>query len=118
MAYKAKDGKMFENREMGAHYDRTRPKAKESDEGGGEHEQDMDGVVAEHGPAEHVEIHSHHADGHVHKATHHDAHSAHEHVSKAFDEGEESEGAHEADEGDEAEPMSTGGGIPSIPGMR
>lgn len=116
--YTAHDGKNFGNHEMGKHYDATRPKKKaESDEGGGEHEQDMDGVVAEHGPAEHVEIHSHHADGHVHHATHHDAHSAHEHVSKAFDEGEESEGEHEAEE-PEAEPVGDDGGMPSIPGMR
>ena len=76
---------------------------------GGEHEdgeQNIEDVVSEHGPAEHVEIHSHHKDGHVHKAKHHDSASAREHVSKAF--GEEPE--HEA----EPMPGESGDQIPTM----
>lgn len=118
MAFKTKDGKMFGNNAMGQRYDESRkPKAKESD--GGEHEQEdgasIEDHVAEHGPADHVEIHSHHG-GKVHKSTHHDAQSAHEHVSKAFGE-EPEENEHQEPDGDEAESMA-GEGMPAIPGMR
>lgn len=98
--YKAKDGKSFGNHEMGKHYDKTRPAAphhaKEPKDSGGEGEQDMNEVVAEHGPAQHMEMISHHQDGHKHKAVHHDAESAHQHVSTAFQEepqGEQGGGA-------------------------
>ena len=108
MAFQAKDGKNFGNMEMRNHYDRTRPEQKQ-EESGGEHEdgeQNIEDVVSEHGPAEHVEIHSHHKDGHVHKAKHHDSASAREHVSKAF--GEEPE--HEA----EPMPGESGDQIPTM----
>jgi len=94
--YTSKDGKNFGNHEMGKHYDATRPEPKEEEADKGEHEegeQDIQDVVSEHGPAEHVEISSHHKDGHVHKSKHHDGHSARSHVSQAF--GEEPE--HEAE---------------------
>jgi hypothetical protein len=111
--YKAKDGKAFGNHEMGKRYDESRPKAGPAErEMGGEeeHEQPIEEAVEEHGPAEHVEVHVHHKDGHVHKSKHHDAESAREHVSKAF-----------GDEGEHAG-MEHGGGeeaaMPSaIPGM-
>lgn len=115
MAYVAKDGKKFGNIEHGRHYDATRPgteKTKVAEQDKGAEEPDMKDVVAEHGPAEHMEMHSHHADGHVHKATHHDSHSAHEHVDKAFDEGEESEGMHEHEDGEEAKAPAMG--LPGI----
>jgi len=111
MAYMAQDGKAFGNREMGKHYDSTRPKAKPPSSEGQEREEaepDMDQVVSEHGPAEHMEIHSHHGDGHVHKSKHHDSHSAHQHVAKAF--GEEPQ-EQESPMGEQSEPMA-------IPGMR
>src|SRR5271154_3738558 len=88
--------KRYENKEMQRHYDKTHKEGggkKMSGMGGGEHhepdgdeggEKDMHDVVAEHGPASHVEIHSHHEDGHVHKAKHHDAMSAHEHIDAAM----------------------------------
>ena len=115
--YTARDGKNFGNHEMGKRYDSSRPKKsddgeKEEKDGKGGEPEDMSDVVAEHGPAEHVVIHSHHSDGHVHKSEkHHDAESAHAHVSKAFDE----EMPMSEPDGDE------GGGemaVPSIPGMR
>jgi hypothetical protein len=112
--FTAKDGKNFGNSEMGRHYDATRPAMKAADGEKDGKEKDMDDVVSEHGPAEHVEIHSHHEDGHVHKATHHTAPEAKEHIDKAFDEeGDEEEsmpGKHGDPDGDE------GGGM-GIPGM-
>lgn len=110
--YQAKDGKNFGNHEMGRHYDATRP-AKEDGEGkDGDSEHSIEEHVEEHGPADHVEIHSHHG-GQVHKSTHHDAESAHEHISKAFGEAEAgSSKEHGEPDGDEAE-MSEG-----IPGFR
>lgn len=109
------EGRKFGNREMQKHYDSTRPAAKSDDGNKGSGHEEPDGdeqpiedSVAEHGPAEHVEMHTHHSDGHVHKSKHHDAESAHEHVGKAF--GEESEPM--ADEGD------SGGMSNAIPTMR
>jgi len=112
--YTANDGKAFGNHEQGKHYDSSRsepkgPKVKPEPEG--EHqEENMQDVVSEHGPAEHVEIHSHHEDGHVHKSKHHDAHSARNHVSMAF--GEQPE-EHAEPDGDEHAAMQA----PSIPTM-
>ena len=107
-------GQMFENREMQKRHEESRkPKAEEHEpeaENEGGSEEDMRDVVEEHGPAEHVVIHSHHSDGHVHKSgKHHDSHSAHQHVSHAF--GEEPEAEHEP----EAEPMPEQ--APQIPTM-
>lgn len=83
---------MFGNREMEKHYKSTRgnPADKMSAEpeskGEPEQEQPIEDSVDEHGPAEHIEMHTHHKDGHVHKSKHHDHQSAHDHVSKAFGE--------------------------------
>lgn len=90
--YKAKDGKAFGNTEQGRHYDRTRKAVTEKDEPAerAEHaepdgdEQPIEQSVEEHGPVEHIEMHSHHKDGHVHKSKHHDGASAHEHIEKAM----------------------------------
>lgn len=95
----------FENREMQQHFDKSRGesagagkmKAEDSGEREG-HEENMKDVVEEHGPAEEVEIHSHHADGHVHKSKGHDHASGKKHMAEAF--GEEPEEA-------EAEPSET-----------
>lgn len=115
--FKAQDGKAFGNHEQGRHYDKTRKKPshtadrmeKANDiQQQPEQEQDMGQVVAEHGPATHMEMHSHHEDGHVHKATHHDHMAAHDHVSKAF--GQEHEQHEPA-------PMMSGGGEGAIPTM-
>lgn len=114
----AEEKRKFGNREMQKHYDSTRPAAKSDDgeeKGSDEHEepdgdeQPIEDSVAEHGPAEHMEMHTHHADGHVHKSKHHDAESAHDHVGKAF--GEESEPM--ADDGGSSAGMSS-----AIPTMR
>jgi len=93
--------KRYENKEMQRHFESTRSKGgggKISHMGGGKEHHEPDGdeggekdvhdVVAEHGPAKHVEIHSHHEDGHVHKAKHHDAMSAHEHIDAAMPQAE------------------------------
>lgn len=99
MAFKAKDGKAFGNRQQMKAYD-ERPVKKESkaaahaepdgDEGS---DQPIEEVVAEHGPAETIELHhddaagkhhviSHHGE-HVHKATKAGREEAHEHAQKA-----------------------------------
>jgi len=141
MAYVAKDGKAFGNREMGQHYDRTRPKEKppssegedrEKEMGGeGESETPMHEIIAEHGPAHtttikrhedgHHSVTSHHEDGHKHTShknadgEHHDVHSAHAHSMHAHT-GEEQTKAfagQETPEEEEAEETA-----PAIPGMR
>lgn len=114
------DGKKFGNDEMGKHYDKTRePESKPAmDKGGkegkeGEHE-DMKEVVAEHGPATKMEMHSHHEDGHVHKAEHHDHESASKHVDHAF--GEEPAGNEDGMDKPAGDEMGAfpGGGIPGM----
>jgi hypothetical protein len=116
--------KRYENKEMQRHYENTRAKGSGEKKSAGSHnreqseheeESPIEDVVAEHGPAEHMEIHSHHEDGHVHKMTHHDAESAHHHVAGAFEE----EPAEEADRnGPSPQPTAPGpGGAPAIPTM-
>jgi hypothetical protein len=119
----AEEHRKFGNREMQKRYDESRPKAEKEGKGskdGEEHEEKpIEDVVSEHGPADHVEIHSHHGDGHVHKSSHHSAMEAHDHVSKAFDEegGGMGEGEHHEPDGDEGE-MSEGMGGGAMPTMR
>jgi len=117
--YRAKDGKAFGNHEMGRHYDATRGNA--ADVGEKEEPEEKDGeteiedAVKEHGPAEKIEMHTHHEDGHVSKHTHHDKESAHRHVDEAM--GERDDEEHGEPDGDEA----MGGGesaMPAIPGLR
>lgn len=109
------DGKMrFEHEGRARGYDRDHPVKKtaatgkgEHSESGGEHEEkDIHSVVAEHGKANKMVMHSHHADGHVHSAEHHDAGSAHAHIDAAMGEGQQEP------DGDET-------GMPgmSVPGM-
>jgi hypothetical protein len=89
--------KRFENKEMQKRYDSSRmPEAKgggddeEMDAKGGEDggEDSAEDVVAEHGPADSMEMTSHHADGHKHKAHHHSPEEAHEHLDKMMPMGE------------------------------
>jgi|SRR5580658_386813 hypothetical protein len=119
--------KRFENKEMQKRFDESRPKSG----GGGEHagkktagahkskqmdENSIEEHVEEHGPADHVEIHSHHG-GAVHKSVHHSAHEAKAHIDKAFGEnpmGENNE-QQEAMAGTDSAPSS--GGAPQIPTM-
>ena len=110
-------GRKFQNIQHGKTFDRVRkeeksskkskPKEKSTDES--EHEKPMHEVVAEHGPVHMMEMHSHHEDGHVHKAQHHDAGAMHNHVDEAM--GME----HAEPDGDEGMPMASAGGMP--PGM-
>lgn len=118
--------KRYENKEMQKRYDESRSKGSgegkktmgshDRDESENEEERPIEEHVEEHGPADHVEIHSHHG-GAVHKSTHHDAHSAHAHISKAF--GEEPMGENNEEQaamgGTDSQPSSQG--APSIPTM-
>ncbi len=112
----------FGNREMQKHYDSTRgnsadrmgkqeAKAEPDHEEPDGDEQPIEDSVDEHGPAEHIEMATHHKDGHVHKSKHHDHQSAREHVSKAF--GEEEQPMHEAGDADEYHQPSS---IPTLGG--
>jgi hypothetical protein len=112
--------KRYENKEMQKHYESTRPKEggdkKTMSKMGGGHEehdseQNIHDVVAEHGPADHVEIHSHHG-GHVHKQKHHDAASAHAHIDAAMPQ-QEPGGASAGEPMGGGAPMG-GGGIPTM----
>ncbi len=100
MAYKAKDGKNFGNRQQQKAYD-ERPAKKESkapehaepdaDDMGSD--QPIEEVVAQHGPADKIEMqHDHeggkhtvtsHHGGHKHVAHHGSADEAHMHAAKA-----------------------------------
>ncbi len=81
-------GRNFGNHEINAASRRgaMKPAMPKPEPGQGEEEQPIEDVVREHGPAEHVEIHSHHKDGHVHKSVHHHHDSAHQHISHAMGE--------------------------------
>jgi hypothetical protein len=94
MAFKAKDGKPFANRQQMKAYDerpkKAAPTAENGEAAGGEDEampQDIHEMVAEHGPAEKVEIThsegkhakvSHHG-GKKHMSEHASAEEAHQH---------------------------------------
>jgi hypothetical protein len=98
----------FGNLEINRAYERSHPSASATGEPSHEEpdgdEQPPEEVAQEHGPAEHVEIHSHHKDGHVHKSVHHHPDSAHHHVSAIMGEHE-----HESkDEEHEREPEHKG----------
>lgn len=88
MAYTAHDGRRFANHQEGKHYDEVKgPKASatetldDHEEPDGD-EQAPEDVAAEHGAAHTVEVHSHHPDGHVHKAVHRHPEEASDHVHK------------------------------------
>jgi hypothetical protein len=111
--------KRYENKEMQKRYEESRPKGggkhKAEKDDGDDSERTIEDVVEEHGPADHVEIHSHHGD-HVHKGTHHDVEAAKEHIGKAFGEHEGDEES-EHDRGNEEHNNAggaTSGGIPTL----
>jgi hypothetical protein len=119
MAYKDSKGKRWENPEMGRASDRGAQRGMPTTTQGEMHrsergepdpgnpqpgaEEPIESVVASHGPATEVEVHSKHQDGHVHKSKHHDPHSAKHHVSAAM-------GAH-----DEDDDMGGGKGMEALP---
>ena len=127
MAFKAKDGKSFGNRQQQKAYD-ERPAKKEAkgesahaepdgDEGS---EQDIHEVVAEHGPADKIELHhddtagkhhvvSHHG-GYTHKAVKAGREEAHEHAKAAA-------GVMPEMAEDESAQPAMAGGAGEIPGM-
>lgn len=141
MAFKAKDGKAFGNRQQMKAYDERVPKGNgashqepDGDEpGAGQGEgddvssQSIHEVVQEHGPAHKIvthhdhesgvhKVHSHHGDGKVHKSEHGSAEEAHDHAAQAA-------GLGELDAGEKTgQPLSAAGspgsaGDYGIPGM-
>jgi hypothetical protein len=107
------EGRRYENKEMQKRYDSTHPAKKESKPAAKESqhqpEESVEDVVAKHGPADHMEIHSFHG-GHKHSMTHHDAGSAHDHVSKGFQE----ESMEQPQQQAEPQPMQSSGAIPTM----
>lgn len=107
----------FENREMQKRYDESRPKEGGDKKMGGDKtpdgdEKGIEDVVSEHGPADSVEVHSHHGK-HTHKSKHSTPDEAKEQIDKAF-------GEAPAEQGMEAEPEpggaapAMGGGMPTM----
>lgn len=132
MAFKAKDGKSFGNRQQMQAYDERPPKKEtkampdEQDGAGGEEnspensEQDIHEMVAQHGPAEKVEIS--HADGRHTKVSHHGGKthkSEHASAEEAHHHGMTAAGV-EPGEQEEQQPEMAGAGAMQqggIPGM-
>jgi hypothetical protein len=131
MAFKAKDGKAFGNRQQMKVYD-ERPAKKEPKGVEAQHEepdgdegsdQDIHEVVAEHGPADKIQLHhdddagkhhviSHHGE-HVHKVVKAGREEAHEHAKIAA-------GLSPEQQEEEQQPAMAGGGAMQgggIPGM-
>lgn len=97
--YTAKDGRNFGNHQVGKRYDERfgekEPQGDQEQASGKQDvsDQDIDSVVAEHGPAHEVHIkHDHEADTHhveshhgevVHHSDHSSGYEAHEHARKA-----------------------------------
>ena len=121
MAFKAKDGKHFGSRQRQRAYDEckgsgsteqetmnsTKPPAEEGE--GQVTEGDIHQAVAEHGPAEHAEVISHHG-GHKHKShLMSSPDEVHQHIKAAF--------GHEEPDGDEAVSAMHSGQEMGIPGM-
>jgi hypothetical protein len=94
MAFKAKDGKAFGNRQQMKAYDEREPKNgsetvhHNEPDGDEASDQPIEEVVAAHGPAEKIELHHDDAAGKHHVTSHHG-----EHVHKAVKAGREE--AHE-----------------------
>ena len=127
MAFKSKDGKSFGNRQQMKAYDERAPKKEskampdEYEDAGGDdnYPEDIHEMVAQHGPAEKVEIEhsegkhtkvSHHG-GKTHKSEHASAEEAHHHgmMAAGLEPGQE-----------EAQPEMAGAGAMQeggIPGM-
>lgn len=128
MGFKAKDGKSFGNRQQMKAYDEREPKngsekvhhnEPDGDEGQDGSEQDIHEVVAEHGPADKIELHHDDAAGKHHVTSHHG-----EHTHKAVKAGREEAHEHakaaagvmpEMAEEKSAQPAMAGDG--AIPGM-
>ena len=132
MAFKAKDGRQFGNRQQMKAYDDRGSQSKgesmqdEQNEAGGGEEMEATAApieehVAEHGPAQKVEIH--HGEGKHTKVSHHGGAkhvSHHDSAEEAHHAGMQAAGVgHEEPDGDEAAPaMAAGGdGAGAIPGM-
>lgn len=128
MAFTAKDGKPFGNRQQMKAYDERAPKknaapSAENDEAAGGEEkmpQDIHEMVAEHGPAEKVEIMHHegkhtkvsHHGGKMHTSEHASAEEAHQHGMMAA-------GMEPGQEEEQQSQMAGAGGMQEggIPGM-
>ena len=137
MAFRAKDGKAFGNRQKQKAYDERQPEQAErepAEEKAAEHEEpagdggvfeqeetgtDIHDHVAEHGPAEKVELHHDHEGGRHTKISHHGGkkHVSHHgsadeaHMHGAHAAGVEVPGA------EQAAPQMAGGAPGGIPGM-
>lgn len=101
--FKSKDGKMFNNPQIGAHRDKVMAQMRQPEEApmqepAGDAGEDIHGVVATHGPAteghmrhegDGFHVSTTHESGHVHEAMHHGLHEATEHLGAAFGGAEE-----------------------------
>ena len=141
MAYKAKDGRRFENPEIGRTYDRSRGhdpdagKKKAKSEPASEKEREgeeepIEDVVKAHGPAhtskieksddeeEKYSVHSEHEDGHKHSSHGHSLEEAHHHSMKAHGGEGMGDEEHEPEGEEEGESMpSMGSAPPGMPAM-
>jgi len=129
MAFKAKDGKAFGNRQQMKAYDERGGSAEKSampdehqePDGDENQPEDIHEMVAAHGPAEKVEIT--HAEGKHTKTSHHGGKkhvSHHDSAEEAHHAGMTAAGVGEQEpDGDEAAPAMAGGGegAGAIPGM-
>lgn len=137
MAFKAKDGKSFGNRQQQKAYDErpaqsgAKKESKSAEraehaEAGGENEgaeqspQDIHEMVAQHGPAEKVEIS--HAEGKHTKVSHHGGKthtSEHASAEEAHQHGMTAAGVEPQQEEQQQEPAMAGGAmsVGAIPGM-
>src|SRR6185437_1981343 len=101
MSYDAKDGKKFGNRQKMQAYDersKSEPKQEAAGAGGDVSQQDIGEVVAQHGPAEKVEIEHDHAAGKHHVTSHHGGkkhHSEHGSAAEAHMHGAQAAGVNE-----------------------
>jgi hypothetical protein len=140
-AYTAKNGKRFENPEIGRTYDRSRghePKAEKktkaksepaSDKERAGEEEPIEDVVKAHGPAhstkiekmdgeeEQYSVHSEHEDGHKHSSHGHSLHEAHAHSMMAHGGEGMDEEEPEGDGENEAQAMPMHSSPPGMPAM-
>lgn len=123
MAFKAKDGKNFGNRQKMQAYDEREPKAEAKEpESEPADDQSIEEVVAQHGPADKVEIEHDHEGGHHKVTSHHGGHkhhSAHGSAAEAHMHGAKAAGLEEANESPEFEAgeqegVKEYGGIPGM----
>lgn len=132
MAFNAKDGKAFGNRQQMKAYDERAPKkSKPAEQGGEVQHNEPDGdeaessdmpiheMIAQHGPAEKVEIS--HSEGKHTKVSHHGGRkhmSEHASAEEAHHHGMMAAGVEPAEQ-EEAQPVMSGGAMQEggIPGM-